>query len=68
MIWAGGEIAVAYELDIFGSGDARSASGALEGDLGHVDRRHPPAAGGQPDGVGPLTASHIQSGTWLEVA
>ena len=33
LVWSGGTIAVAYELDIFGAGDARSASGALEGDF-----------------------------------
>ena len=35
---------------------------------GDVDRRDPPPSTCQPDSVGPLTASHIQSGTWLEVA
>ena len=34
LAWPTGEaVAVTYELDIFGSGDARSISGALEGDF-----------------------------------
>jgi len=33
MVWPGGELAVGYELDVFGAGVARSASGALEGDF-----------------------------------
>jgi hypothetical protein len=34
---SGGPVAVTYELDVFGSGDTRSISGALEGDFRSLD-------------------------------
>ena len=40
----------------------------LQGDVGYIDRRDPPAPGCQPDGVGSLAASHVESGTGFEVA
>lgn len=40
----------------------------LQRDVGYVDRRDAPASACQPDGVGPLAAPHVESGTWFEVA
>ena len=51
-----------------GVGLLGGGSRTLQRDVGHVDRCDPPASACQPDGVSPLAASHIESGTWIEVA
>jgi hypothetical protein len=63
MLWSGGEIAVAYELDIFGSGEARSASGALEGDFSVL----PPPAEDAPDAP-PVTGARLRLDGGRELA
>lgn len=61
MLWSGGEIPVAYELDIFGSGEARSASGALEGDFSVL----PPPAD---DDAPPVTGARLRLDGGRELA
>lgn len=36
LIWSGGAITAAYEIDLFANGDQRSASGNLDGDFSAV--------------------------------
>jgi hypothetical protein len=63
LVWTGGAIAVAYELDIFGAGEARSASGALEGDFSALPA--PDAA--DPDAP-PITGARLRLEDGREIA
>jgi hypothetical protein len=42
--------------------------GALQCNVGHVDRCDLPASASQPHGVGSFAAAHVEGRTWFEVA
>jgi hypothetical protein len=63
LVWSGGSLAVGYELDIFGAGEARSASGALEGDFSALPPPDPEA----PDAP-PLTGARLRLEDGREIA
>ena len=63
LVWPGGSIEAAYELDIFGSGDARSASGNLEGDFSAVPAPDPD----DPD-TAPITGARLRLDGGHEIA
>lgn len=63
LVWSGGTIAVAYELDIFGAGEARSASGNLEGDFTPL----PPPSEAEPDAP-PITGARLRLSDGREIA
>jgi hypothetical protein len=51
LTWTGGPVPVAYEINVFGAGDVRSASGSLEGNFPGADGFDPsdPQASPAPD-------------------
>ncbi|MDR3510406.1 MAG: hypothetical protein P4L73_02135 [Caulobacteraceae bacterium] len=62
--WSGGVAGVAYELDIFGSGDGRSASGVIEGEISAL-----PASSGAGDGQdAPLLPARLRLEDGHEIA
>ena len=63
LIWSGGTIPVAYELDIFGAGEARSASGSLDGDFSVL----PPPDEAEPDAP-PITGARLRLDGGHEIA
>lgn len=63
LIWSGGTIPVAYELDIFGAGEARSASGSLDGDFSGL----PAPDEAEPDAP-PITGARLRLDGGHEIA
>jgi hypothetical protein len=63
LLWTGGTIKVAYELDVFGAGEARSASGALEGDFSTL----PPPDEAEPD-TPPISGARLRLQDGREIA
>jgi hypothetical protein len=58
LVWADGEAAATYELDVFGAGAALSVSGSLEGDFAALVPAPPPPpeAGEEPAEAAPPAA------------
>lgn len=46
LVWSGGDVPAAYEIDLFANGDQRSASGNIEGDFARIAAIEP-----QPEGL-----------------